>query len=151
MATGPISQDELALGRVILLATDSIGMDCEGACWLYDQEDGWRFYLITSLLASLGPREIYLLLEESLAKKVSRAECSNIAIYIATPNDYLVKKIGKLIQTDAYSTVPRKISFDHDGSAADAIVYRLSAKMSESATRSAGRRFKKMSRQLVGL
>jgi hypothetical protein len=150
MAKRSISQDELALGRVILLATDSIGMGCEGALWLYDQEDGWRFYLVTSLLDTLGPREIYLLLEDVLAKKVSRAECEDIGIYIANPSDYLVKKIGKLIHTRAYSTVPHEISFEDGGATTDAIVYRLAAQMSESATRSAGRRFRKMSRQLVG-
>jgi hypothetical protein len=150
MAKRPISQNDLALGRVILLATDSIGMNCEGAFWLQDQEDGWRFFLVTSLLDTLGPREIYLLLDESLAKKVSRSECEDMAIYIAGPSDYLVNKLGKLIHTSSHSSVARKVSVEDNGSTAEAIVYRLATKMSESATRSAGRRFKKITRQLAG-
>src|SRR5262245_17701521 len=137
MAQEPISQNDVALGRVILLATDSIRMDCEGAFWLYDEdEQDWRFYLVTSLLATIGPRELYLVLNEALARKVSPDECANIGIHIASPKDYLVTEMAEIIHTDSHSTFPRAITFDNDGIETSAVVYRLAPHLSDSATRS---------------
>jgi len=151
MAQDKIETDKLVLGRLILLATDSVGMACEGAFWLFHPEDRqWRFYIITSLLETVGPRVIYLFLNNILEKKLSAEETNEIDLYIGSPSDHLVKNLRKQIRTDTNSTFPHELEVDVEGTLCPAIVYRLAPRMSEHATRTAGRRFKKMSREVVG-
>src|SRR5262245_59184632 len=94
MAKRAIPTDKLNLGRAILLATDALGMKCEGAFWLDDALDReWRFFLVTSFLEHMGPRQVYLKLESALVKKLSKRELEDFRIFLISPDSPIAKQI----------------------------------------------------------
>jgi len=101
-------------------------MGCDGAFWLYDEnDDEWKFHLVTPLIESMGSREIYLQLDKALARILSEPEFDDVAIYIVSPPDPLITSLRKKIRTLRSATVPQFVSVDLDGTPTDAVVYRL--------------------------
>jgi len=78
MAARALSRDDLAFGRAVLLATDTLDMGAEGAFWLRDiDQKEWRFFLVTSLFERLGPTKLYLRLNEFFEKRLSSNEAQD--------------------------------------------------------------------------
>lgn len=150
MATKTLSQDEIALGRAVLLATDALDMNAEGAFWLYDKEDDeWRFFLVTSLFSRLDPREVYLCLNEALTKKLSAKEVENLRLYIAAPNESLVRHLRKQIKTAMHVSEPQSKTVTIDGTRLKTFVYRLAAGLKIDQAKRVQRRFRKSCRALA--
>ena len=146
MASKALSKDDLAFGRVVLLATDVLGLSAEGAFWIrFSRRAEWKFFLVTSLMHTLGPREIYIRLNESLKKQLSDRETKDFNIYIADPGEAVVKKVREYISTERFASDPLKASFKFDDRQADIFVYRMSSDLSPIETRAAKRRFVKIS------
>src|SRR5258707_8981441 len=111
MAAETLSRDDVALGRAVLLATDTLGMAAEGAFWLYDRRDKeWSYFLVTSLFDRIGPREMYLRLNEALAKTLSEREARAFTFYIAGPNQDIVKDVRRHVSTEPHSSEPKSMS-----------------------------------------
>jgi hypothetical protein len=151
MAQEALRNDQLGLGRAILLATDAAGMDCEGAFWIQDTEDHtWRYFLVTSFIEHMGPRKIYLLLNRVLERKISETEMQNFEIFLCRPKDRLVKELRKQVRTDVAATEPRQVSVKWNGHSQNGVVYRMRATpLDEVEIRNAQRRFRRISGKLV--
>jgi hypothetical protein len=144
MAHSALSGNEIAFGRAVLLATDTLGMSAEGAFWLYDSvDDKWRFFLVTSLLSRMGAREIYSRLNDALAKKLSERETEDFSFYIAAPNEPLITTLRKKVRTDSYASEPVFLA------SPEAWVYRLTSAIAEDKAKSNQRRFVQMSKDLA--
>jgi hypothetical protein len=150
MAQKAISPEKLNLGRAILLATDALGMKCEGAFWLYDGTDKeWRFFLVTSFLEHMGPRQIYLKLEEALFKKLSERELEGFRIFICAPDSSIAKMLRRKMQTDINASKPERISVKVSGAITSAIVYRLALPLDERVVLRAQRNFRRISAEVA--
>ena len=150
MATQALSRDDIAFGRAILLATDSLGLSAEGALWLHDsRERGWQFFLVTSLFDRIGPREMYLRLNKALAMTLSEGETRDFALHIAGPNERLIADIRAKIKTGPHESEPRSLTVTVAGRDEEACVYRLTASLDESRGKRAQRRFRHRFRELV--
>ncbi len=147
MAKRLLSNNEIAFGRAILLATDSLDMSTEGAFWLYDEEDDeWRYFLVTSLFGRIDPREIYACLNEALAKKLSEHETEDFNLYITDSNDKLVVGLREHIKTGPYVSEPKETTISIDGKNVAAWVYRLTSRLEQSEAKRAQRRFRRSCR-----
>lgn len=150
MADRLLSENELTLGRAILLATDALGMKAEGALWLRDKEDGgWRYFLVTSLLDTIGPREIFLRLNDALVKQLSQQELENFDFYLAGPREDFFTAIRNLMRTTPYSASATKISLVLHGESVDAVVYRSAPTMDDSSTKTVQRRFRRLHNEMA--
>ena len=145
-----LSRDAVAFGRAVLLATDALGMSAEGAFWIRDAKDKeWNYFLVTSLMTRIGSREIYLKLNDALAKILSEHELNDFTFYIAAPDELLIKKIRKQIKTDSFATDPTSASVAVNGRSMDVEVYRLSKGMKEPSAKKAQRRFRQSYNELM--
>ena len=56
MVRDHLSQELIEAGRQLLLATDGLNLQAQGAMWVYSHELGdWRYYLVTSLARIIQP------------------------------------------------------------------------------------------------
>ena len=150
MAARMLSRDELAFGRAVLLATDSLGMSAEGAFWIYDDtEDTWHFFLVTSLFNRIGPKEIFLRLNKALEKKLSEHEIYDFSLFIADPNESFVKSIYDQVQTTRYASEPQETSVRPNGKWTKTFVYRMSNRLNDDEAKLVRRRFNRLYRELV--
>jgi hypothetical protein len=150
MAAKALSRDDIAFGRAVLLATDSLGMSVEGAFWLYDKnDDDWRYFLVTSLSGRIGTREIYLRLNGALAKKLSEKEAKGFVFYLADPREKLVLDLRHAARTEAYASEPMKVAVVVNGKKTKACVYRLAANLDDDSVRGVQRRFRRYSNELA--
>ena len=144
MAKAALREVDIAFGRAVLLATDALGMSAEGAFWTrFQDEDRWRFFLITSLFDSMGPREIYLRLNMALAKKLSERETREFGLFMASPREAFLKDFPGSICTSIYASEPIKGSLKINGQLADLWIYRFADGMDEKRAKKAERKFKK--------
>jgi hypothetical protein len=150
MAARTLQNSEIALGRAVLLATDALNMGCEGAFWMMDDgDDDWRFFLVTSLLDTMGPRRIYLKMDSVLGKIISEGEMDALPVYMMSPDEKIVRAIRMEISTAGTATIPQGVSFRFDGQNVAALVYRMAGKMPEAERRAAQGQFRKRVDKLV--
>lgn len=150
MAFRTLSGNDIAFGRAVLLATDSVGMSVEGAFWLYDYVDErWRYFLVTSLFDKIKPRTMFQKLNKILVEKLSEHEAREFDLYIATPNDPFVHKIRKHIQTSGHASEPHELRVSIDSHEVPAHVYRMTGGHTEKQVSKSKRRFNRLYRELV--
>ena len=150
MAKNEILAEDLAFGRAVLLATDALKMSAEGAFWIkYGGEDRWRYFIVTSLFDSMGPREIYLRLNKALAKKLSEKETKSFDIFMAGPHEAFLRKFPRSVRTAHYASEPFHVSVGVDEKKADVWVYRFARGMDERFTKRTERRFKREVSELL--
>jgi hypothetical protein len=150
VAAKALSHDEVAFGRAVLLATDAAGMSAEGAFWLFDRGDGvWHYFLVTSLFTRVGPREIYLRLNELFAKRLSEREAAGFNFYIAEPNEKLIVDLRGQIETEPYASEPKSKTVVVNGKRVRACVYRLAPRLDDAAAKTVHRRFRRLSHETV--
>lgn len=142
MAHVALSAEDIATGRAVLLATDALAMEAEGAFWLVDKKDGERrFFLVTSLIDRIGPRTIYLRLEKALGAILSEGETKGLALFLLSPRDRLVGALRNQIATTRHSSWPSLVTVKELDNAV-ACVYRLADPLDDRKTRLAQRRFR---------
>jgi hypothetical protein len=150
MALTALSRDDLAFGRAVLLATDALGMSAEGAFWLGKAgAKSWKFFLVTSLLHTMGPRDIYLRLNQALAKKLSERETREFSYYIAGPEEPLVSAVRGYYASSSVASDPVKVDFVLDGEGCVAWVYRMADPLADQQTKKARRQFQDRVRGLL--
>lgn len=150
MAAQTLSRDAVAFGRAVLLATDALDMAVEGAFWMYDPEDDqWRFFLVTSLVDRMGPREIYQRLNEAFAKKLSESEARDFTLYIASPADKLVKELRRSFRSGPQVSEPVEIDAKINGEQTPVCAYRLASGLDEDEAKRVQRRFRRRVNELA--
>jgi hypothetical protein len=133
-----------------LLATDALGMRAEGAFWLYDsRRRDWDFFLITSLFNALGAREIYLLLNGALAKKLSERETGKFQLFIGAPTESLAKMVRALVTTNRFASEPRQIAVSLPNEETLAVVYRMAEPSNDQDVRRTKMRFRRLSKEVM--
>jgi len=124
MAKKALSKDDIALGRAVLLVTDSMGMAVEGAFWIR-HENEWLYFLSTSLFGHVDTHSIYLWLSEALKRKLSEREAIDFTIYLCRPDDRLAKLIRDQKTTSVDASEPNVTTIKANGHREDVIVYRM--------------------------
>lgn len=149
MAAQKLPRNVIAFGRAVLLATDALGMSAEGAFWLHDpKDDEWRYFLVTSLFERLGPREIYLRLNDALVKMLSEREMEEFTLYLAGPKDKFIREIYDQVATLSHASEPKARRVHVVGKKADAWIYRLASRASEDQAKISQRRFRRLCAEL---
>lgn len=152
MSNEALSQDDLALGRAILLATDSLGMGVEGAFWLFEEQDKkWSYFLATSLASNMGPRSIYEKLYNAFVEVLSESEIYSFTFYIADPNEHLVEEIRSQVLTGPHATAPQMKSIKINGENTGCCVYRMSRILDDREAKAVQRRFSRRYNELVAV
>jgi len=150
MATHPLSSDDIAFGRAVLLATDALGMSAEGAFWIYDTRDRkWDFFLVTSLFKTLGSREIYLRLNKALERQLSARETRKFQLLIGAPTESLAKTIRAAAPTDIFVSEPQEVDISLPGEDTKALVYRIAEPSDDRDVRRAKIRFRRLSDEVI--
>lgn len=150
MAARALSRDELAFGRAVLLATDSVGLSPEGAFWLWDSEKRrWDYFLVTSMFNRIGAREMYLRLHDVLREKLSDVEAREFTFYIADPNEALIGEVKKLVATKGYVSEPQHFDLTLDGRNTKVVVYRMAGELRGKSAERAERVFRILSDEFV--
>ena len=149
MATKALSREKLALGRAVLLVTDTLGMSVEGAFWIYDdEENAWDYFLVTSLYNRVGARKIYKRLNKALREMLSEEEARKFVLFIADPNEKLAQAVRKAVQTTPLASQPLSADVKFNGHKTSAKIYRMADGMSEQGIKSTQRRFVRRFKQL---
>jgi hypothetical protein len=99
MARSSLSPELKAAGSYLLAATDKLGLQAQGAMWLYDHAlSDWRYYLVTSLVDTIGRRKIYGLLLDIFEAIDLPNEMTIDDVYLGSPQDSLFKLVSGVIR-----------------------------------------------------
>lgn len=149
MVAQDLSNDDVTLGRLVLLATDALQMGAEGAFWLRDdREDVWRFFLVTSLFGQIETRKMFESLRNGLSRTLSKAEIRGFDYFLVPPSDPIVMAVAKEIETNPRSSEPFKVAVQFKEEATEALVYRM-ARNQAAASKLSRTRFQRSVRQLA--
>lgn len=108
-------------------------MQAQGAMWLYDHTlEDWRYYLVTSLVDTLGRRKVYRLLLDAFERVSFPEEMTIEDVHLGSPNDDLFRRVSDLQEflghpySEFHNCVLSRI--DRDGVAhdirLDGVIYR---------------------------
>jgi hypothetical protein len=94
-----LSEELIEAGRQLLLATDGLNLQAQGAMWIYSHELGdWRYYLVTSLVDTVGRRETYKYLirifDAAEPKGLFPKELTVQDIHLGSPADEYFQRIS---------------------------------------------------------
>jgi hypothetical protein len=99
MARSSLSPELRAAGIDLLAVTDSLGMQVQGAMWLYDHAlSDWRYYLVTSLVDTIGRRKTYGLLLDVFEAVEFPKEVTIDDVYLGSPDDLFFKSISAAVR-----------------------------------------------------
>jgi hypothetical protein len=99
MARSSLSPELRAAGIDLLAATDKLGMQAQGAMWLYDHAlSDWRYYLVTSLVDTIGRRKTYGLLLDIFEAMEFPKEMTVDDVYLGSPNEPLFNLVSALVK-----------------------------------------------------
>jgi hypothetical protein len=124
MARDSLPEDLTIAGRELLQATDALGMSAQGAMWIYSHAlREWRYYLVTSLIDTLGRRKTYQLL-------IRAFELSNFPrrmlledVHLGSPTDPYFHAISGAMRVDGNTTIT-VVNCSFNGMLFDGVVYR---------------------------
>lgn len=141
MVVEPLSEAMIAAGRQVLQATDRLGLDAEGAAWLYDHDDGvWEFFLVSSLVDEFGAALLYKKLLQAFTKIEFPKGMEILDIHLASPSDPRVVELSALAQP--VKDQPALINKSSGkGMQPDGALYRMRSASSGPAARNALREF----------
>ncbi len=101
MAERPLSEELKAAGRQLLNATDALGMQAQGAMWIYSHAlNDWRYYLVTSLVDSIGRRKTYRLLLDAFEYVSLPKEMTIEDVHLGSPRDGLFQLISRVVKIE---------------------------------------------------
>lgn len=95
MAGIDLSKELIDAGADLLAITDSLDMQAQGAMWVRDHALGdWRYYLVTSLVDTIGRRKTYKLLIDAF-EKVSLPKSMTVEdVHLGAPSDTFFRLIS---------------------------------------------------------
>jgi hypothetical protein len=148
MAPKRLPEHLIELGGRLLEATDTLGMAAQGAAWIYDDElEEWRFYLVTGLMDTKGPRWVHKRLLEAFTKLPERDDFLSLDVHLGSPEEILFRVFSDIFQFKSTGEVVEfkglKLISSIDGREYEiephAIVYRMDLAPGADETRPCGR------------
>lgn len=110
-------------GGELLAATDALDMQAQGAMWLYDHNlHDWRFFLVTSLVDTVGRRKTFQLLLDAF-NKISLPDGMSVDdVYLASPAEPFFQLVSSIVHADGGVAEFQNCSFN--GLQFDGVIYR---------------------------
>lgn len=88
-------------GSALLAITDALAMQAQGAMWLFDYGlQDWRYYLVTSLVDTLGRRKTYRLLLEAFERSSFPNDMTVEDVHLGSPIDPLFQLVSTVVRVD---------------------------------------------------
>lgn len=85
-------------GRELLEATDALDMQAQGAMWIYHHAlEEWRYYLVTSLVDTIGRRKTYRLLLDVFEHVKLPKEMTIEDVHLGSPNDAFFQLVSQMV------------------------------------------------------
>jgi hypothetical protein len=98
MAGRTLSQELIDAGEMLLATTDSLAMQAQAAMWIYDHVLAeWRYYLVTSLVDTLGRRKTYKLLLDAFEKVRPPENMTVEDVHLGSPRDPFFQTISSVL------------------------------------------------------
>ena len=95
MARDHLPQELIDAGKKILEATDALDMQAQGAMWVHDHSlEDWRFYLVTSLVDTLGRRKTYGFLLDIFDRASVPKEMTVDDVHLGSPKEEFFQLIS---------------------------------------------------------
>jgi hypothetical protein len=114
------------LGRRCLAIMDDIGLVPEGVFWLFDDEEQrWRFYVVTSLFDYLGPWKLYFRLNDAMPRRLAPGEWDSLACFLGSPEDRMAAALREAVQSAGECACPQLVAVESPDGDATALVYRM--------------------------
>ncbi|MGH6728174.1 MAG: hypothetical protein ACREB8_16770 [Pseudolabrys sp.] len=96
-----LSEELKKAGHQLLLATDALDMQAQGAMWVYSQAlQDWRYYLVTSLVDSIGRRKTYRLLLNVFERVEFPKDMTIEDIHLGSPNESFFQLVSKVMRVE---------------------------------------------------
>jgi hypothetical protein len=128
MVRAHLSQQLKDAGRELLATTDALGMQAQGAMWLYSHAlQDWRYYLVTSLVDTIGRRKTYGLLLDAFERIDLPKEMTVEDVHLGSPNDPLFQIVSGGLGVGNAQVEVHNCSFD--GLQFDGVIYRSVRKL----------------------
>jgi hypothetical protein len=124
MAAKDLSPQLVEAGKRLLEVTDRLGMRAQGAAWIYDSAlEEWRYYLVTSLIDTIGRRKVYELLLTAFEHVDLPEGLTMVDVYLGSPSDAFFRLVASAI--DVQNSAARFKNCVFNGIAFDGVVYRM--------------------------
>jgi hypothetical protein len=150
MARSDLSEELITAGRRLVAATDGLGLQAQGAMWLYSYVlDDWRFYLVTSLVDTLGRRRTYRMLLDAFEAVELPQSLTVEDVHLGSPTDPFFGLVAGAVSVTGDS-VARFVDCRFNGVPFDGVVYRITREPpSEKEAQKIEKRFTKRVRDAV--
>jgi hypothetical protein len=124
MARVDLPEELKAAGRKLLETTDALLMQAQGAMWVYSHLlNEWRYYLVTSLVDSIGRRKTYRLLLDAFERVELPKEMTVEDVYLGSPSDEFFRLVSSIVRVETGATAAfRNCLFNE--TPFDGVVYR---------------------------
>lgn len=101
MARENLPEELIEAGATLLEAVDRLGMSPQGAMWIFDHGLGdWRYYLVTSLVDTLGRRRTYRLLIDAFEAVDMPKEMTVDDVHLGSPSEEFFRVISHFLRID---------------------------------------------------
>lgn len=149
MADYALREELIDAGAAVLAATDDLGMQAQGAMWVLDHSLGdWRYYLVTSLVDTIGRRKTYKLLVDIFERIDLPRSMTVEDVHLGSPRDDFFRVISRAAQVTNSRAYFENCAFNDVRF--DGVIYRsVRSPPSESEAQKIERRFSKQVRDLV--
>ncbi len=96
-----LSEELKKAGGQLLAATDALDMKAQAAMWVYSHAlEDWRYYLVTSLVDTIGRRKTYRLLLDVFERISLPNEMTIEDVHLGSPNDPFFQTVSRIIHAD---------------------------------------------------
>jgi len=125
MAQRPLSEELKAAGLRLLKATDALDMQAQGAMWIYnDLRQDWRYYLVTSLVDTIGRRKTYRLLLDAFDRVEFPNEMTIEDVHLGSPSDAFFRTISSAIRISGAENIAQFENCIFNDVRFDGVIYR---------------------------
>lgn len=147
MAARPLSQQLIDAGQRLLEEADRIGLNPQGAAWLYDHGlDEWRYVLVSALVDTMGRRKVYLLMVQAFSQLQLPADLTVVDVYLESPRSPLFNALS------AFEVRNSLVKFKNcklDGMLLDGVIYRWDPTPSPDSIKDIERKFVRKAKKRV--
>ena len=124
MAREHLSEELKAAGFKLLETTDSLAMQAQGAMWVYSHLlNDWRYYLVTSMVDTIGRRKTYRLLLDAFEKLDLPNEMTVEDVHLGSPSDDFFRLVSRVVRVESGGRTEFRNCMFNDV-AFDGIIYR---------------------------
>jgi hypothetical protein len=93
-----LSKQLIEAGIELLGATDALDMQAQGAMWIYHHAlEEWRYYLVTSLVDTIGRRKTYRLLLDVFEQINFPKEMTIEDVHLGSPSEPFFQLVSQVV------------------------------------------------------